>query len=455
MNKFTILFLTLFLALPMAMKADSAKEKKDDTRYLVGAVPEVDGKVVFSKEFQIPGMSQAQIYDTMTKWMDERLKENKNIDSRIVFSDEAKGTIAGVGEEWIVFSSSALSLDRTLVNYQITVTCKPGNCLVELEKIRFTYRETEKYKAEEWITDKYALNKAKTKLVRGLAKWRRKTVDFADDMFMDVAVAFGAPDTRPKTEKKKKEEEQQKPSVVAAAGPIVIGQGGKVTTTESAQTTIPAATLTPATPATKVASDASGYTEIDLKQIPGEVYALMGSGKLVISIGKDEFNMTNMTANAGGALGYLLADALGLKGWKKWALVAAATVGGAVLGAFLGPYVAKLGGKIAAKLGIQTAARQTIKMSSGRLWKGSAKHIFSKDHISKGIMRLGGSQRAIFNKIYKVVNSNLANAVEGSNQIHTTINGVKTTIRFYVSNGEVQNINAMTGWATRIIGKLL
>ena len=209
MNKFTILFLTMFLALPMAMKADSAKEKKDDTRYLVGAVPEVEGKVVFSKEFQIPGMSQAQIYDTMTKWMDERLKENKNIDSRIVFSDEAKGTIAGIGEEWIVFSSSALSLDRTLVNYQITVTCNPGNCLVELEKIRFTYRETEKYKAEEWITDKYALNKAKTKLVRGLAKWRRKTVDFADDIFMDVAVAFGAPDTRPKTEKKKKEEESK------------------------------------------------------------------------------------------------------------------------------------------------------------------------------------------------------------------------------------------------------
>ena len=304
MNKFTILFLTLLLALPVAMKAESAKEKRDDTRYLTGAVPEVDGKVVFSKEFQIPGMSQAQIYDTIMKWMQERLKENKNIESRVVFSDEAKGTVAGIGEEWIVFSSSALSLDRTLINYQITVTCKPGNCLVELEKIRFTYRETEKYKAEEWITDKYALNKTKTKLVRGLAKWRRKTVDFADDMFMDVAVAFGAPDTRPKTEKKKKEEEQQKPSVVAAAGPIVIGQGGKVTTTESAQTTIPAATLTPATPATKVASDASGYTEIDLKQIPGEVYALMGSGKLVISIGKDEFNMTNMTANAGGALGY-------------------------------------------------------------------------------------------------------------------------------------------------------
>lgn len=110
------------------------QRKRDDTRYLAGAVPVVDGKVVFSKEFQIPGMSQKQIYDTVMKWMNERLKENNNPDSRVVFSDEAQGTIAGVGEEWITFYSSALSLDRTWVNYQITVTCKPGSCLVELEK---------------------------------------------------------------------------------------------------------------------------------------------------------------------------------------------------------------------------------------------------------------------------------------------------------------------------------
>ena len=84
--------------------------------------------------------------------------------------------IAGIGEEWIVFRSSALSLDRTLTNYQITVTCKPGQCLMEIEKIRFSYRETERYTAEEWITDKYALNKSKTKLIRGLAKWRKKDV---------------------------------------------------------------------------------------------------------------------------------------------------------------------------------------------------------------------------------------------------------------------------------------
>lgn len=39
MNKFTILFLTLFLALPIAMKADSAKEKKRRQQVSRGSCP--------------------------------------------------------------------------------------------------------------------------------------------------------------------------------------------------------------------------------------------------------------------------------------------------------------------------------------------------------------------------------------------------------------------------------
>ena len=313
MNKFTILFLTLFLMLPTAMKADSAKDKKDDTRYLVGAVPEVDGKVVFSKEFQIPGMSQTQIFDTITKWMNERLKENKNIDSRVVYSDEAKGTIAGVGEEWIVFSSSALSLDRTLINYQITVTCKPGSCLVELEKIRFTYRDTEKYKAEEWITDKYALNKAKTKLVRGLAKWRRKTVDLVDDLCLGAAEALSATTAKAPVEEKKEEKKEVK--AVVNSGPTVITPKKQVTVEpaqaaekasegivkdaqviEVPQVKKPAALV----PAQK--SQQQEYKTIAPEQLSADAIQT-GAGKLVIVIGQEPFNMTMMTANSGGSLG--------------------------------------------------------------------------------------------------------------------------------------------------------
>ena len=157
----------------------------------------------------------------------------------------------------------------------------------------------------------------------------------------------------------------------------------------------------------------------------------------------------------GAALGYILADALGLTGWKKATLITVSIVGGAALGAFLGPYVSKLSSKVLSKLGLKEITKQTIKMSRDELWKGSARHIFSNQHIRDGIMKLGGSQKSIFNKLYRVVNSYLPSAVEGSNQIHATINGVQVTIRFFVSNGQVQSINAFTGWATRIIGTLL
>lgn len=299
MNKFTLLFFAILLiCLPTVMRADGT-EKEDETRYLAGAVPEVDGKVVFSKEYQIPGMTKEQIYERVLNWMTERLKENKNEESRVVFTDVANGTIAGIGEQWLVFKSSALSLDRTLLNYQITATCKQGGCLIEIEKIRFTYREKEKYKAEEWITDKYALNKDKSKLIRGLAKWRKKTVDFADEIFNDVAAALGAP-----TAKQKKEAmEVKKPTAATASGPVIIKTNTEETATPEKEQT-PAVALTPAAKAGKPSTEMPGYVEVDLKQLPGDVYAMMANSKIVINIGKDEFNRITMTANAGGALGY-------------------------------------------------------------------------------------------------------------------------------------------------------
>lgn len=293
MNKLTQILLVFFMAcLPLALMADNNKDD-DDSRYLAGAVPVVDGKVVFSKEFSIPGMSQDEIYERMLKWMTGLLKENKN-NSRVVYADKASGTLAGVGEQWIVFSSSALSLDRTLINYQITVNCQPSKCVMEIEKIRYTYREKEKYTAEEWITDKYALNKAGTKLVRGLAKWRRKTVDFADNLFKGAAQALGEKEDAPAPKPVEK-----KPAVVTAPGVVVIG----AEKTETEQAAPQAATVTPATPVSPLApATMPGYKEVAPAQVPANAIQ-MGAGRLVIAIGTDAFNMTLMTANAGGSLG--------------------------------------------------------------------------------------------------------------------------------------------------------
>ena len=186
-----LLFVLACLCLPLLLQA----QKRDDGKYLAGAVPEVDGKVVFSKEFSIPGMSQDEIFERMQKWMQVRLKRNGNETSRVVYANKEKGQVIGMGEEWIVFSSTALALDRTSVQYQIGAFCQPETCELRIEKIRYTYgegRDQEKYVAEEWITDEYALNKSRTKLVRGLAKWRRNTVDFVNALCVEAADALSA-----------------------------------------------------------------------------------------------------------------------------------------------------------------------------------------------------------------------------------------------------------------------
>lgn len=315
MKNLTQLLLALFcLCLPTMLYAD-----RDDSKYLAGAVPEVDGKVVFSKEFSIPGMSQEEIYNRMMKWLTARLAKNENI-SRVVYSDKDKGLIVGTGDEWIVFSSSALSLDRTKINYYASVICLPEKCILEVEKIRFSYRDgKENYTAEEWITDKYALNKAKTKLVRGLAKWRRKTVDFVDDLCLGAAEALSASTETAPVEEKVEEKKEEK--AIVNSGVTVITQKKQVipatplvpaTPVTPAAPVAPATPVAPVTPAAPVAPDApvapvapaapSEYKVIAPSELSADAIQT-GAGKLVIVIGDEPFNMTMMTANSGGSLG--------------------------------------------------------------------------------------------------------------------------------------------------------
>ena len=125
---------------------------------------------------------------------------------------------------------------------------------------------------------------------------------------------------------------------------------------------------------------------------------------------------------AGAALGYLLSDALGLKGWKKWALISAATVGGAVLGAFLGPYVAKLGSSIAAKLGIKSIPKLGSQIGRlGRLVKNAKPAI--KGLTRHGLQRM--AQRGVSQSMARnIVRSGHAIAQSGGKTLFFTQAGV-------------------------------
>lgn len=186
MKKIIIL---LFLCFPILAKAQT------DSKYLEGAVSLSDGKVVFSTEMQVPTMTKEQIFETLLEWANKRFQPTEKFKARVLYSDKEHGGIAINGEEYMVFNSSALSLDRTRIYYMLSINCEDNQCKISMNRLRYWYDENrnggQKYTAEEWITDDMALNKAKTKLMPIVGKFRRKTIDLKDELFNEIRSTLG------------------------------------------------------------------------------------------------------------------------------------------------------------------------------------------------------------------------------------------------------------------------
>ncbi len=324
----------------LAQKNENANH--EDSYYLKGAVPTVNGKVVFSKEYSIAGMSKDEVYAKTKEWMDVRMHQNAN-KSRLAYENEEKGQLAANGEEYIVFSNSALALDRTKVMYQMTANCDEGKCVLQIKNIRYDYpNEKEIYVAEDWISDEVALTKDQSRLARGFAKWRRKTVDFVDDMNESLQKAlsgFGVAKADGEPEETRNSDAvaviDSRVAMVEAvkvkeAKPVEIKTEAEtvmpVEVTKPADTTfakpqpkaaapdinpiIPLAEATKPVEAVKVMKETKPVEEVTANpEESSEVFPELtadkiqaSNGRLVIIIGEDEFNRTTMTANAGGYL---------------------------------------------------------------------------------------------------------------------------------------------------------
>jgi hypothetical protein len=179
----------LFLYLPFLVNAQT------DAKYLEGAITLKDGKVTFSSEMVTPAMTKEQIYETILNWANKRFQPTEKMNARVLFQNPEEGSIAIGGEEYLVFSTSALALDRTRIYYQMKITCEYGKSNIEMSRIRYWYDEArnggEKYEAENWIVDEWGLNKSKTKLAPICGKFRKKTIDLKDELFMEIQSVLG------------------------------------------------------------------------------------------------------------------------------------------------------------------------------------------------------------------------------------------------------------------------
>lgn len=248
------LLLILLICLPLT---GIAKDKNDNSnpKYLAGAVTLTDGKVTFTKEIKAPGLSRSAIFDQLLKWAQERFKPDGKLNSFVAYTNEEAGEIAVQAEEYLVFSSSALSLDRTRIYYQFFIYAKEGVCNIEMTRIRYWYDEArdggEKYTAEEWITDDMALNKKQTKLAPICGKFRRETIDLKDQLFQQVADALGQ-------------------KLLTAEAPA-----------SQAQQPVPA--VVPQQPVQTVPASTGELKEVSIEQLPSNMNELAAQGRITLT----------------------------------------------------------------------------------------------------------------------------------------------------------------------------
>lgn len=170
---------------PEVEETEVSKEIKD-AKYLKGAVPEVNGKVVFSTSINAPGKTADEVFDIVKTYLVKMTGEKNQQAASLVVDNKEKHELGATFNEWLVFKSNSIMLDQTRMLYVLKVRCSDGKADIEMTNIRYVYDEARKamrYTAEEWITDKEALNKKGTRLLPVSAKFRRKTIDRKDFLF--------------------------------------------------------------------------------------------------------------------------------------------------------------------------------------------------------------------------------------------------------------------------------
>ena len=173
--------LMILLLVPALLHAQS------DNKYMAGAVPEVNGKVVFTRSLNVPDFSKEQIYKAMLDWGNQTFSGGS---ARMLYGDADKGIIVFQGEE-VMTIKIGLFPGKVRALYMLTANCADGRCELETSRIKYKNNPSSKSSediitAEEYITDKYALNKAKTKIFRGTGDYRSKTIDLVDKIATDA-----------------------------------------------------------------------------------------------------------------------------------------------------------------------------------------------------------------------------------------------------------------------------
>lgn len=282
----------LFFLLMFAATAFAATSQTD-SKYLAGAVPEVDGKVLFSSTITVnKPITDDRLFELMDKWVSNEYSVQDGSRQRILLSNKEDKSIAAQGDMTLVFKRSALSLDQSNMLYQLILQINGGKCEAVVRSIKYEYNDAGKkistFPAEEMITDKYALNKKGDKLNNYYNKFRIYTVDSINALFNKIDVYLnGAKVVAGAVER------DYQPTAPAASVPMAALAPAAVAA-ETYQETVAA----PSVAEIGSVSALPGFRQISADKIPGNIVKLLNNWTLITSGTAEKTNV--MTASWGG-----------------------------------------------------------------------------------------------------------------------------------------------------------
>lgn len=270
MNKYILLF--LFVCFSLFAQAQV------ETKYSFGAVPEVDGKVAFSRTINVEnGISSENLFGLMEKWVENNYNKNDGSKNRVLLVNPEKGNIACLGEKVLVFKRSALSLDQAIMTYQLILNVEQDKCVATVRSIKYDYASDKNLSsAEEMITDKVAL-KSDGKMHRSYDKFRIFTIDSISSIFNSIDVYLNGLRTKG-----------------AAQQNSVVGQSDQPIPDTGAMLKNEIQNIAPIASSAKM----DGYKNISADKIPGNIIKLLNDWILITSGTDDKINV--MTASWGG-----------------------------------------------------------------------------------------------------------------------------------------------------------
>lgn len=165
---------------------------KADAKYMEGAITtNAEGKVEFTLDTDANGKSADEIYNIVYQYMSDLTQGENNIKSRMALVNKDQHIIANTMDEWLIFSNTFLSLDRSEFRYNLVASIKDNHLTLSMERLYYVYEEDRstgfKAPAEEIINDKIALNKKKTDLAKIFGKFRKLTIDRKDQIFSEIS----------------------------------------------------------------------------------------------------------------------------------------------------------------------------------------------------------------------------------------------------------------------------